>query len=384
MVLDQIEAELEKRKLEYQGGCWAVFKVLLWGWPMALHTVTAHTEPHGACAHSSRGVAADHLGLSHLGHTTVIALLTSSIPPGSPHTLQDPCPPGCFAGALQSPQRADTSHVPLQPTNWLLTPWSRSVPIALWGRSIRLHATTDVCHLQVLSACPPPRAPSSHTGPWHTAGSLVALRGPSEAAAVRVVRQSAAGGPERPRPALTSNKHRRAPAESRPTALAAQARPRIACPTVTSASLWSRAPNPGTAGDARDGAQPSGVNEGQPHSWPYVGSRASWGPRAQRRLQCALRPQCGTTQRPNCIQQTPSLTDLRAGGIRQGSASLGALWCPDTPAELLQPPGSTQAPQPRAVPPTSRSCTCQPQGHAAPSRLQPQHPCNYLAAENIS
>lgn len=101
-------------------------------------------------------------------------------------------------------------------------------------------------------------------------------------------------------------------------------------------------------------------------------------------LRRALRPQCGTTQRPNCIQQTPSLTDLRAGGIRQGSASLGALWCPDAPAELLQPPGSTQAPQPRAVPPTSRSCTCQPQGHAAPSRLQPQHPCNYLAAENIS
>lgn len=26
MVLDQIEAELEKRKLEYQGGCWAVFR----------------------------------------------------------------------------------------------------------------------------------------------------------------------------------------------------------------------------------------------------------------------------------------------------------------------------------------------------------------------
>lgn len=100
---------------------------------MALHTVTAHTESHGACAHSSRGVAADHLGLSHLGHTAVIALLTSSIPPGSPHTLQDPCPPRCFAGALQSLQRADTSHVPLQPTNWLLTPWSRSVPIALGG-----------------------------------------------------------------------------------------------------------------------------------------------------------------------------------------------------------------------------------------------------------
>lgn len=61
-------------------------------------------------------------------------------------------------------------------------------------------------------------------------------------------------------------------------------------------------------------------------------------------LRRALRPQCGTTQRPNCIQQTPSLTDLRAGGIRQGSASLGALWCPDAPAELLQPPGSTQPP----------------------------------------
>lgn len=43
---------------------------------MALHTVKAHTEFHGACT-DSRGAAADHLGLSHLGHAAVISLLTS-------------------------------------------------------------------------------------------------------------------------------------------------------------------------------------------------------------------------------------------------------------------------------------------------------------------
>lgn len=125
-----------------------------------------------------------------------------------------------------------------------------------------------------------PGLPALSTGLWHTAGSLVALRSPVR---WKLVRQSAAGGLEWLRPALTSNKHRQAPAESRPTALAAQARPHIACPTITSASLWSRAPNPGTADDGKDGAQPRGVNKGQPHSRPYVESRASWGPQAQHR-----------------------------------------------------------------------------------------------------
>lgn len=45
MVLDQIEAELEKRKLEYQGRCWMVFRQCA---ALEMADGSAHCEsPHG-------------------------------------------------------------------------------------------------------------------------------------------------------------------------------------------------------------------------------------------------------------------------------------------------------------------------------------------------